>query len=88
MNPSRRARLREDLRADTARFAALAERHGTPLLGLQPHLVARRYSEMAARLPGFHLHYRDELTPSGFSSPRALPATIGDRVGGMAHHDD
>jgi ornithine decarboxylase len=57
MNPSRRARLREDLRADTARFAALAERHGTPLLVLQPYLVARRYGEMAARLPGFHVHY-------------------------------
>ena len=47
MNPSRRSKLREDLRADAARFAALAERHGTPLLVLQPHLVARRYRELA-----------------------------------------
>ncbi len=63
MNPSRRARLREDLRADAARFAALADRDGTPLLVLRPHLVARRYREMSARLPGFRLHYAVKASP-------------------------
>jgi ornithine decarboxylase len=57
MNPTRRAWLREEMRADAGRLAALAGRHGTPLLVLQPYLVARRYGEMAARLPAFHVHY-------------------------------
>jgi ornithine decarboxylase len=63
MNPSRRSKLRDDLRADAARFAALAERHGTPLLVLQPHLVARRYRQLTAALPGFHLHYAVKAAP-------------------------
>jgi ornithine decarboxylase len=63
MNPSRRSKLREDLRADAARFAALAERHGTPLLVLQPHLVARRYRHLTAALPGFRLHYAVKAAP-------------------------
>ena len=63
MNPSRRSKLREDLRADAARFAALAERHGTPLLVLQPHMVARRYRELTASLPGFRLHYAVKAAP-------------------------
>jgi ornithine decarboxylase len=57
MNPSRRSKLRDDLRADAGRFAALAERHGTPLLVLQTHLVARRYRQMTAALPGVRMHY-------------------------------
>jgi ornithine decarboxylase len=63
MNPSRRAQLREDLRPDAARFASLAERHGTPLLVLQPHMVARRYRELTDKLPGFRLHYAVKAAP-------------------------
>jgi ornithine decarboxylase len=63
MNPSWRSKLREDLRADAKRFAALAERHGTPLLVLQPHLAARRYRELTARLPGFRMHYAVKAAP-------------------------
>jgi ornithine decarboxylase len=63
MKPSRRSRLREDLRADAQRFTALAERHGTPLLVLQPHLAARRYRELTARLPGFRMHYAVKALP-------------------------
>src|ERR1700754_945154 len=57
MMPSRRSKLRNEMQADAGRLAALAERHGTPLLVLQPHLIARRYRELTARLPGFRLHY-------------------------------
>jgi ornithine decarboxylase len=63
MDPSRRSQLREDMRADAGRLAALAERHGTPLLVLQPHLVARRYRELTERLPGFRLHYAVKASP-------------------------
>jgi ornithine decarboxylase len=63
MNPYRRSQLREVLRADASRFCALAERHGTPLLVLQPHLVARRYRELTDRLPGFRLHYAVKASP-------------------------
>jgi ornithine decarboxylase len=51
------------LRPDAARFCALAERHGTPLLVLQPHLVARRYRELTDKLPGFRLHYAVKASP-------------------------
>jgi ornithine decarboxylase len=63
MNPSRRSKLREELWADAAWLAALADRHGTPLLVLQPQLVARRYQELAARLPDFRLHYAVKAAP-------------------------
>jgi ornithine decarboxylase len=63
MNPSRRSKLRDDLRPDAGRFAALAERHGTPLLVLQPHLVARRYRQMMAALPGVGMHYAVKAAP-------------------------
>jgi ornithine decarboxylase len=63
MKPSRRSKLRDDLRPDAARFAALAERYGTPLLVLQPHRVARRYRELTASLPGFRLHYAVKASP-------------------------
>ena len=36
MNPRRRSRLREDLRANAARWTRLAATHGTPLLVLEP----------------------------------------------------
>jgi ornithine decarboxylase len=63
MNLARRSRLRENLRADADRLAALAERNGTPLLVLQPHLVARRYRDLSERLPAFHLHYAVKAQP-------------------------
>jgi ornithine decarboxylase len=63
VNPCLRSQLRDSLRADAARFTALADRHGTPLLVLQPHLAARRYRELAARLPGFRLHYAVKASP-------------------------
>jgi ornithine decarboxylase len=63
MDLSRRSKLRDDLRADADRFAALAERHGTPLLVLQPHFVARRYRQLTANLPGFRLHYAVKAAP-------------------------
>jgi ornithine decarboxylase len=63
MNSSRRSQLREEMRSDAGRLAALAERHGTPLLVLQPHLVARRYRELTDRFPGFRLHYAVKALP-------------------------
>jgi ornithine decarboxylase len=61
---SRRSQLRETLRADADRLAALVERHGTPLLTLQPHLVARRYRQLADALRGFRLHYAVKALPN------------------------
>lgn len=63
MNPLRRSQLRDALREDSGRLAALIERHGTPLLVLRPHLVARRYRELAAMLDGFDLHYAVKALP-------------------------
>jgi len=63
MDPSRRSRLRDELRLDAGRLASLVERHGTPLLVLQPHRVARRYRELTAALPGFRLHYAVKAQP-------------------------
>ena len=63
MNPAQRSQLRDGLRADADRFAALAERHGTPLLVLQPHLVARRYRRLSERLHEFRLHYAVKAQP-------------------------
>ncbi len=63
MKPSRRALLRDEMRADAGRLAALAERHGTPLLVLHPHLVARRYRQLTDSLPGFRLHYAVKAAP-------------------------
>ena len=63
MHPSRRSQLREDLREDSDRLTALAERHGTPLLVLRPHLVARRYRLLAEKLQGFRLHYAVKALP-------------------------
>jgi len=63
MDASRRLKLREELRADAGRLASLAERHGTPLLVLQPHLVARRYRQLTASLPGFGVHYAVKALP-------------------------
>ena len=52
MDPSRRSQLREDLRADAGRLAALADRHGTPLLVLRAAPGRRAATgELAARCP-------------------------------------
>ena len=63
MNPLRRSELRDGLRADADRWTALAERHGTPLLVLRPHLATRRYRVLAERLSGFRLHYAVKALP-------------------------
>jgi ornithine decarboxylase len=63
MKPSSRLKLRKELREDAGRLTALAERHGTPLLVLQPHLVARRYRQLTAALPGFGMHYAVKAAP-------------------------
>ncbi|SEH65542.1 ornithine decarboxylase [Mycolicibacterium rutilum] len=63
MNPLRRAQLREGLREQRDRLTALVARHGTPLLVLQPHLVARRYRQLADALPSFRLHYAVKALP-------------------------
>ncbi len=63
MNPLRRAHLREALRADAERWTDLAARHGTPLLVLRPHLVARRYRQLTQQLPGFRVHYAVKALP-------------------------
>ena len=63
MNPRRRSRLREDLRANAARWAQLARTHGTPLLVLEPHLVARRLRQLQTALTGFGVHYAVKALP-------------------------
>ncbi|MDG4665833.1 type III PLP-dependent enzyme [Mycobacterium sp. 236(2023)] len=63
MNPQWRSRLREELRDRGPRWAELADRHGTPLLVLEPHLVARRFRELQRALPGFGLHYAVKAQP-------------------------
>ncbi|MGE0217872.1 type III PLP-dependent enzyme [Mycolicibacterium sp.] len=63
MNRRRRARLRDELRQRSARWAGLLERHGTPLLVLEPHLAARRYRELAQVLPDVNLHYAVKALP-------------------------
>jgi ornithine decarboxylase len=63
MMTSLRSKLRDELRANAGQFAALAQKHGTPLLVLQPHLVARRYRELTASLPGFQMHYAVKAAP-------------------------
>jgi ornithine decarboxylase len=63
VNPLRRSQLREEMRADTDRWTALVKRHGTPLLVLQPHMVARQYRRLTESLPGFGLHYAVKAQP-------------------------
>ena len=63
MNPQWRSRLRDELRDRGPRWAQLADRHGTPLLVLEPHLVARRFRELQRALPGFGLHYAVKAQP-------------------------
>lgn len=63
MDPSRRSQLRDALRGRPDRWASLVERHGTPLLVMEPHLVARRYRQLTQRLRGFRLHYAVKAQP-------------------------
>jgi len=63
VNLRRRSQLREDLRAQSARWAHLAQTHGTPLLVLEPHLVARRLRQMQSALAGVDVHYAVKALP-------------------------
>jgi ornithine decarboxylase len=65
VNPSRRSQLREVLRAQAhdQRWAALIERHGTPLLVLDPDRVAAQYRLLSRHLRGFRLHYAVKALP-------------------------
>ncbi len=63
MNPLRRSQLRDELRDRGRRWSELARTHGTPVLILEPHLVARRFDELRAALPGFGLHYAVKALP-------------------------
>jgi ornithine decarboxylase len=63
VNPVSRSQLRDSLRENRDRLTTLVARHGTPLLMLQPHLVARRYRQLADKLPGFRLHYAVKALP-------------------------
>jgi ornithine decarboxylase len=58
-----RSAWRDELRDRAGRFAALAARHGTPLLVLEPHRVARRIDRLATALPGVDLHYAVKALP-------------------------
>src|SRR5690242_19177682 len=44
-------------------FGRYAELRGTPLSGMEPRMLARRYRELAARLRGFRLHYAVKACP-------------------------
>jgi ornithine decarboxylase len=63
VNLRRRSQLREDLRARAARWEHLAQTHGTPLLVLEPHLVARRLRRLQRALTGVDLHYAVKALP-------------------------
>jgi ornithine decarboxylase len=63
VNPLRRSQLRDELRDRGRRWSELARTHGTPVLILEPHLVARRFAELRAALPGFGLHYAVKALP-------------------------
>lgn len=63
MNRQRRSQWLEDLRARSPRWAELADKHGTPLLVLEPHLVARRLRELREALPDVGVHYAVKALP-------------------------
>ncbi|PRC45779.1 diaminopimelate decarboxylase, partial [Mycobacterium sp. ITM-2017-0098] len=63
MNPAQRSRWLDELRTRAPRWAELADKHGTPLLVLEPHLVARRLRELWAALPDFGMHYAVKALP-------------------------
>ncbi len=65
MDTSIRLRLRESLRASTfaGHWPELLNRHGTPLLILDPTRVTARYRALADRLPGVGLHFAVKALP-------------------------
>ncbi|MBX7434129.1 type III PLP-dependent enzyme [Mycobacterium sp. Y57] len=63
MNRQRRSQLCEELRDRAQRWSRLADTHGTPLLVLEPHRVARRFRRLEQALPGFGLHYAVKALP-------------------------
>jgi len=63
MDPQRRSQLRDELRPRAAIWRALTERHGTPLLVLDPYRVAAQYCRLTTALPGFRLHYAVKALP-------------------------
>lgn len=63
MNLRRRSQLRDELGGRARHLADLAERHGTPLLVLEPHVVARRLRQLRAALPDVALHYAVKAQP-------------------------
>jgi ornithine decarboxylase len=63
MNRHRRSQWRDDLRGRGPRWGQLADKHGTPLLVLEPHLVARRLRELREALPDFGVHYAVKALP-------------------------
>ena len=63
MNRARRSQWRDELRARPPRWREMAHRHGTPLLVLEPHLVARRFRAFQQALPGVGVHYAVKALP-------------------------
>lgn len=63
MNRQRRSQLADELRVRSDRWAAMVKTHGTPLLVLEPHLVARRFRQLQEALPDFGLHYAVKALP-------------------------
>jgi ornithine decarboxylase len=63
MKSQRRSQWHDELRDSAPRWEALAEAHGTPLLVLEPHRVARRLRRLREALPDFGLHYAVKALP-------------------------
>ena len=61
MDPRRRSQLRESLR--THDWQALAQRHGTPLLVLEPQRVADQLRLLGTHLPGVQVRYAVKALP-------------------------
>lgn len=49
---------------DAARYRALVEAHGSPLLAYDPGVVRQRYAELQRALPGVDLYYAVKALPS------------------------
>ncbi|MGE2729717.1 hypothetical protein ACQI4F_09570 [Mycolicibacterium vaccae] len=96
MKSSRRYLLRDQLRQSGAQWSRLAEAHGTPLLVLEPHRVARRFDELRAALPEVGHVLATGVSFAGFSfhvgsqSPTVEPyrRALGDTLGLITHLRD
>ena len=76
MSRGRRARSPDRVRPPgRARLAALAERHGTPLLVIDCEIIRRQYRALAAALPGVGLYYA--LKPLPHADVVATLAALG-----------